>query len=435
MKKLLLILSFLITANTLFAQVNTGQKIVIKVGGGGSTDLSNYFTKGQIDSINAGYYTKSQVDSIVATINATVHINNSAEITYTGTGTSGNPFVFSIDSLNVGKLNGGKIDTAHIPISTIHIINQGTGITTIRGSHDTLYSPTISGAGTVSVTKQADSSILITGTGGVKNIYVDQQGILGDTLFWVKNDSTLTSVKVRDSTGIITGYANDGAYYIMADTSYLKSIIGVGGTGTPAGSSGYVQFNNSGSFGGNGSLFWDNTNKRLGIGTSTPLHSLDVYGNTGVTILGVGDVTSAESGAKPLIYLQTDATNGITSFNSRWNYPFTILVHNIERMRIDTNGNTGFGLTVPTATVHIKAGTSTAGTAPLKLTSGTNLTTPEAGVFEFNGTNLFFTPNTTRNSILMTGSVNTISPTTPDRTLTVVIDGTTYYIPAKTTND
>lgn len=99
------------------------------------------------------------------------------------------------------------------------------------------------------------------------------------------------------------------------------------------------------------------------------------------------------------------------------------------------NGNAGVGVLVPTGKVHIKAGTATAGTAPLKLTSGTNLTTAEAGAFEFNGTNLFFTPSTVRNNILMTASVNSVTATSPNRTLTVVIDGITYYIHAKTTND
>jgi hypothetical protein len=37
------------------------------------------------------------------------------------------------------------------------------------------------------------------------------------------------------------------------------------------------------------------------------------------------------------------------------------------------------------------AGTASAGTAPLKLTAGTNLTTAEAGAIEYNGTSLFAT--------------------------------------------
>ena len=63
------------------------------------------------------------------------------------------------------------------------------------------------------------------------------------------------------------------------------------------------------------------------------------------------------------------------------------------------SGNVGIGTASPTAKLHLKAGTATAGTAPIKLTSGTNLTTPEAGAFEFDGTDLFFTPNTTRETV------------------------------------
>ena len=43
----------------------------------------------------------------------------------------------------------------------------------------------------------------------------------------------------------------------------------------------------------------------------------------------------------------------------------------------------------PTAYIHLKGGTATASTAPLKFTSSTNLTTAENGAMEYNGTNLF----------------------------------------------
>ena len=50
--------------------------------------------------------------------------------------------------------------------------------------------------------------------------------------------------------------------------------------------------------------------------------------------------------------------------------------------------------TAPTAVIHIAAGTAAASTAPFKFTSGTNLTTPEAGAMEWNGTSLFITQTT-----------------------------------------
>ena len=70
-------------------------------------------------------------------------------------------------------------------------------------------------------------------------------------------------------------------------------------------------------------------------------------------------------------------------------------------------GTTGTGSVVlntgPTLSVlTLAAGTATAATGPLKLTSGTNLTTAEAGVIEYDGSNFYLTPDTThgRNVIL-----------------------------------
>lgn len=64
-------------------------------------------------------------------------------------------------------------------------------------------------------------------------------------------------------------------------------------------------------------------------------------------------------------------------------------------------GNVGIGIS-PTAVLHLKAGTATASTAPLKFTSGTNLTTAEAGAMEYNGTSLFFTRTGTTREIVNT---------------------------------
>jgi hypothetical protein len=96
------------------------------------------------------------------------------------------------------------------------------------------------------------------------------------------------------------------------------------------------------------------------------------------------------------------------------------------RMVVNSTGNVGIGQTTPTAVLHLKAGTATASTGPLKFTSGTNLTTAEAGAMEFNGTNLFFSPSTTRHTVNhgLTGSATLDFPSTltmlsADRTITV----------------
>lgn len=184
--------------------------------------------------------------------------------------------------------------------------------------------------------------------------------------------------------------------------------------------------------------------------------SIVVIGNQAVQA-GTGSYTTAV-GAGTLLNLTTGVANscfgyntgvGITtgSYNviiggqasalpgSRSNYVIINDGQGNAALTRDSLYRTGLGtITTPTALLHIAAGTTTI--APIKLTSGTNLTTPEAGTIEYNGTNLFFTPaSAARNSVLITASVNTVSPTSPDRTITVVINGTTYYLAAKTTND
>jgi hypothetical protein len=57
---------------------------------------------------------------------------------------------------------------------------------------------------------------------------------------------------------------------------------------------------------------------------------------------------------------------------------------------------------VVSAKVNLQAGTSTAGTAPLKFTSGTNLTTPENGAVEYDGTNYYGTSGGVRYTLAKT---------------------------------
>lgn len=72
-----------------------------------------------------------------------------------------------------------------------------------------------------------------------------------------------------------------------------------------------------------------------------------------------------------------------------------------------TSGSTSVGVLDPAARLHITAGTATAGTAPLKLNAGVNLTTPEAGAVEWDGTNLSITQTTgpTRKTIAYTDGI------------------------------
>lgn len=65
-----------------------------------------------------------------------------------------------------------------------------------------------------------------------------------------------------------------------------------------------------------------------------------------------------------------------------------------------------------------RAGTATAGTAPIKLTSGTNLTTAEAGAVEYDGTVATLTPNTSLGRAIIATPVYTLGAS-PSTTLTL----------------
>lgn len=61
----------------------------------------------------------------------------------------------------------------------------------------------------------------------------------------------------------------------------------------------------------------------------------------------------------------------------------SVVLGNTSIVKTSLNGSVGINTTSPTARLHLPAGTATASTAPLKFTSGTLLTAPEAGAVEF----------------------------------------------------
>lgn len=92
------------------------------------------------------------------------------------------------------------------------------------------------------------------------------------------------------------------------------------------------------------------------------------------------------------------ATSGTAGNPISWQIPFTC----------DTDGDVGLGgITTPTAKLHLPAGTAAANTAPLKFESGTNLTTPENGTVEYDGTKYYATSGGTRYELarVLKGSV------------------------------
>ena len=117
----------------------------------------------------------------------------------------------------------------------------------------------------------------------------------------------------------------------------------------------------------------------LSVGGTLALTSLNM-GSSGVISAGGGygdgATLSIYDGATGNFNFTTGKNLSTTSFN--WFTQATT-----QRMTLSSSGNLGIGVTSPTAYLNIKAGTATAGTAPLKFTSGPLNTTAEAGAVEF----------------------------------------------------
>lgn len=131
------------------------------------------------------------------------------------------------------------------------------------------------------------------------------------------------------------------------------------------------------------------TQTTVGYGTvSTPGSSttLTGVGTQFTNTFKVGDtITVNGESVRTIASITSDTVLDVTSaFSATPRSAVTYTLTGGDRFAVKGNGRVGIGTITPSALLHLAAGTATAGTAPLKFTSGTLLTTPEAGAIEFN---------------------------------------------------
>ena len=128
------------------------------------------------------------------------------------------------------------------------------------------------------------------------------------------------------------------------------------------------------------------------------------------TISGTGDIASYTD-ANAIKFGTTGSQGIIASTRSGGNY---------SSLAFKTSGADGNGVTRLTLALDGSATFAVAGTTRAEVSS----------------TGLAVTGALSSTGALAIGNtVNTVSPTSPNRTVTIVIGGTTYYLAAKTTND
>lgn len=217
---------------------------------------------------------------------------------------------------------------------------------------------------------------------GWRTLYLQESPYVLDSVYRYREPSTTN----------VVAFNSDGTYNSSVSSGYTTSNCNVsisslyannrafnfvgGATASADGSAGQVQFNEGGNLKADTALHWDNTNKRLGIGTATPTVNLDVLGGTDVVYLRVrGPTHNVQLGEIGSGGELKTVTNGSLIFGT----------NNTTRMTIDATGNVGIGTTSPGSALDVRgtirltgATSGYVGLAPAAAAGSTTYTLPSA---------------------------------------------------------
>jgi len=130
--------------------------------------------------------------------------------------------------------------------------------------------------------------------------------------------------------------------------------------------------------------------------------------------------------------ISTAVNNAYTIFSSPAGSRMYFGINNSYLFNVSSSGAYfGSTLTSATARLHISAGSATAGTAPIKLTTGTLNTTAEAGAIEYNNTFHVTNSDATRRHIVTAQNATKVTasaPYTNDGYITINIGGTNFKV-------
>jgi hypothetical protein len=130
------------------------------------------------------------------------------------------------------------------------------------------------------------------------------------------------------------------------------TVSGGGGSGTPSGTDGLIQYNNGGAFGGATTLYWNDLNSRLGINTSNPNQTLEVAGtmrltgSTGTPVSIMGRNSSGDIGDIVLDsnFILSGGTLSLSGVTVSGYVPYTGATQNVN---LGSYSVTSSGVTTP----------------------------------------------------------------------------------------
>jgi hypothetical protein len=218
-------------------------------------------------------------------------------LTLTTVGTSG-AATLAGGTLNIPQYSAGASGVSQIVAGTNVTISPvgGTGVVTINatgggggggGTVTSVSALTLGTTGTDLSSTVANSTTTPVITLNVPNASASNRGALTSTdwsTFNGKQAALVSGTNIKTING--------------------SSVLGSGNlvvSGTPAGSTSEVQFNNAGAFDSDPNFIWDDTNKRLGLGIAAPLGILHLKVSAGAT----RQVMDGDAGQSKIITFRT----------------------------------------------------------------------------------------------------------------------------------